>query len=262
MGHSRASSPQAWGTHMRPGPSRCSRLFFLGPGFQQLLLLYSSAGLASDGAKLLMALRFGLGPSKPGPLITRRVCLPLSHAVTGAHSVLVFRLRTLSGSAEGQSRAMQTQSLAGQRDLHGACWTLCHPLPLPGPGSLELKRASLGIVLSSSKQRGSSSSWPHVVQSLDLHISCWRVGWKWEWGVCEFFPQSGVSRREQRGVPRCPRANWPRGQGYCVDFSLLSSQRPDFTLLVSSGWISFSAKTLSPSRMLATNSHLIIEDKL
>ena len=121
LGHSRASDPQAWGTHMRPGPSRCSGLLFLGPGFQQLQLLHSSADLASDGAKLLMVPRFALGPSKPGPLITRSVCLHLSLPVTGAHSVLVFRLRTLSGSAEGQSRAMQTQSLAGQRHLHGAC---------------------------------------------------------------------------------------------------------------------------------------------
>ena len=121
LGHSRASDPQAWGTHMRPGPSRCLGLLFLGPGFQQLQLLHSSADLASDGAKLLMVPRFALGPSKPGPLITRSVCLHLSLPVTGAHSVLVFRLRTLSGSAEGQSRAMQTQSLAGQRHLHGAC---------------------------------------------------------------------------------------------------------------------------------------------
>lgn len=157
LGHSRASNPQAWGAHMSPGPSRCSGLFFLGPGFQQLPLLHSSADLASDGAKLLMALRFGLGPSKPGPLITRSVCLPLSLAVTGAHGVLVFRLRTLSGSPEDQSRATQIQSLARQRDVHGACWTLCHLLPLPGPGSLELKKASLGIDLSSSEQRESSS---------------------------------------------------------------------------------------------------------
>lgn len=71
-----------------------------------------------------------------------------------------------------------------------------------------------------------------------------------------------VSRRGQSDIPTCPHANWPGELGDSVDFSLLLSWRPDFTLLVSSGWVSFSAKTLSLSRMLATKSHLIIEDKL
>lgn len=260
MGHSRASSPQAWGTHAPPGPSRCSRLFFLGPGFQTVAAATYSAVLASDGAKLLMAPRFGLGPSKPGPLITRSVRLPLSFAATGAHDVLVFRPRTLSGSAWRVSQGQCRPALAGQRVLHGACWTLCHLPPLPGPGSLELKRASLGIVLSSSKQRGVLVQLATCGSTLDLHVSCWRVGGNGS-GVCGVLPTKwGLQKGTERST-QMPSVNWPRGRGSVLIFPIVIPETRLHTL-GQLRLISFSSKTLILNRMLATNSHLIIEDKL
>lgn len=202
-------------------------------------LLHSSAGLAPDGG------------SKAGPLITRSVYLPLS---------LVSRLPILSGSAEGQLRAMQTQSTILPW-AKGLPWSLMDPAssaalcsPFQDPASLDPKNTFLGTHLSLSKQRGSlfrltmfGSNPQPAYELLEVGIG----------GVCEFFPQSRISRWGQINITRCSHANW------CgVDFSSLSSWRPDFRLLVSIGWISFSDKTLSPSRMLAIGSHLITGDKL
>lgn len=105
---------------------------------------------------------------------------------------------------------MQTQSLAGQRSL---AWSLLDSVSSAPFQDRKLELRSFpGHCPEQQQAERVLVSWPRVVQSLDLHVSCWRVGWKWEWGVCGVLPTSGVSRGQEE-YPDALMLTGPRGRG-------------------------------------------------